>query len=291
MGSTEHRKRQVGWAAASVLMLATVAFVAPAAWHATLATPVVRKAEVALPGMPADARPVTIALLSDLHVAGPDMPPSRLARIVGQVNSLQPELVVSGGDFSGRKFGAHNYSPAEIVAPLAGLRSRLGTFAVLGNHDQWHNAADLRGELSRQRITVLRNSAQQVGPLVLGGLDDYASGRSQLGKTLAAMDGLQGGRVLISHSPDPFAQLPADTGLLLAGHTHCGQIRLFGWAPITKSRYGQRYYCGLVRERGNALIVTAGLGTSIVPVRLGAVPDIWLIEVRPEPAAKAAPRH
>jgi predicted MPP superfamily phosphohydrolase len=75
---------------------------------------------------------------------------------------------------------------------------------------------------------------------------------------------------------------------MLAGHTHCGQIRFFGWAPMTNSRYGQRYACGLVRERGNALYVTAGIGTTVLPVRLGARPDLWLIEVRPKPNARGA---
>jgi len=69
---------------------------------------------------------------------------------------------------------------------------------------------------------------------------------------------------------------------MLAGHTHCGQIRLpFVGAVSTMSRYGQRYACGLIRENGRTLIVTAGLGTSGLPLRLGAAPDLWLIWLGP----------
>jgi predicted MPP superfamily phosphohydrolase len=69
---------------------------------------------------------------------------------------------------------------------------------------------------------------------------------------------------------------------MLAGHTHCGQIRLpLVGALLTESAYGQRYVCGRVDEDGRTLIVSAGLGTSIVPLRLGAPPDMWLVTIGP----------
>src|SRR3954465_741297 len=101
-------------------------------WTA-IADPVVREAEVALPGWPAGAPPVRALLMSDLHVAGPDMPPERLARIVAQANALRPDIVLIAGDFvSDKGASTRAYSFEEAVAPLAGLRSRLGTVAVLG---------------------------------------------------------------------------------------------------------------------------------------------------------------
>jgi predicted MPP superfamily phosphohydrolase len=99
------------------------------------------------------------------------------------------------------------------------------------------------------------------------------------------MRALPGAPILLSHSPDPFARLPDDAGdlLMLAGHTHCGQARLpFYGAIISVSDYGARFECGLVRENGRTLIVTAGLGTSGLPLRLGAAPDLWLVTVGPK---------
>ena len=129
---------------------------------------------------------------------------------------------------------------------------------------------------------VLATQARRFGPLVLGGLDDDFTGRADLPATLAAMEELGGAPVLLSHSPDPFPDVPRGSALMLAGHTHCGQWRYpWGGAPATMSRYGNRYACGLVRENGNVLIVTAGLGTSLLPIRFGTRPEIWLIELRP----------
>jgi predicted MPP superfamily phosphohydrolase len=256
-----------------------------------LADPVVRTAEGGLADWPAGAPPVRAVLIADLHVAGPDMPPSRLARIVGQVNALRPDIVLIAGDFvTERRSASHLYGPEAAVAPLAALRAPLGTWAVLGNHDHWLGAGATGRALARIGVHVLINDAAQVGPLAIGGLDDAFTGHDQLAPTLVRLRRLPGARILLSHSPDPFPQVPADVGLMLAGHTHCGQIRLpLIGAVSTMSAYGERYACGLVRENGKVLIVTAGLGTSILPLRLGAVPDLWLVTIGPRSVAARSP--
>lgn len=253
------------------------------AYWTAVADPVVREAELGLPGWPAGAAPVRAVLISDLHVAGPDMPPARLERIVAQVNALGPDLVLIAGDFvSDKRVSTRHYSQAEAAAPLAGLRAPLGVFAVLGNHDHWRDAAGARAALAAAHVRLLDNGAAQAGPLALGGLDDAFTRHDRLADTLNAMRALPGARILLSHSPDPFPRLPRDVTLMLAGHTHCGQVRLpLIGAVKTMSAYGQRYACGLIRENGRTLIVTAGLGTSGLPLRLGAVPDLWLVRLGP----------
>lgn len=268
------------------MALAVAAVIAAAigltAWRDTMAGPIVRRASVVLSTMPAGAKPVTVALLSDIHPAEPNMPVARLARIVSQVNALKPDVVVLAGDLvSDPGLALRPYPIAASIAPLGRLRASLGVYAVIGNHDYWRGTQSVRKELARQGITVLDRNAREVGPLAIGGLSNPHVSRKGLAATLGAMHRVKGGQILVSHYPDPFAHLPANTGLMLAGHTHCGQIRVFGWAPVTNSAYGQRYACGVVRERGNTLVVTAGLGTSVIPVRLGARPDLWLITVRP----------
>lgn len=251
-------------------------------WSA-IADPLVREADVALPDWPADAPPIRALLMSDLHVAGPDMPPERLARIVDQANALRPDIVFVPGDFvSDRRVSTWAYSFAEAVAPLAALHSRLGTVAVLGNHDHWRDAAEARAALQRIGVRVLDNDAAEIGPLAVGGLDDAFTHHQDRGAMLNGLRSLPGARIVLSHSPDPFPALPRDSGLMLAGHTHCGQIRLpLIGAISTMSAYGDRYACGLIRENGRTLIVSAGLGTSILPLRLGAAPDMWLIRLGP----------
>jgi predicted MPP superfamily phosphohydrolase len=251
------------------------------AWGYSTATrdPVVRSATVAFPNWPQGAPPLTAVLISDIHVIAPDMPPKRVERIVGQIDALKPDIVFIAGDFvSDRTLATRHYPASALVAPLSKLRPMLGTFAVLGNHDHWRDPAEVRRALHQAGIRVLNNNAAQAGPLVVGGLDDSFTDHAKLWPTLKRMRRLAGPRILVSHTPDPFAWVPGDVPLMLAGHTHCGQVSLPLVGPLmTASVYGRRFACGLIRQGGKTLIVTAGLGASNLPIRIGAVPDLWLL--------------
>lgn len=251
-------------------------------WQATR-DPIVRHARIAMADWPEGARPVRAVLMSDLHVAGPDMPPARLARIVDQVNALKPDIVFIAGDMvSDKTLGMRRYRVDVAVAPLKGLTAPLGAIAVLGNHDHWRDTEAFRREVPKTGVTLLSNQAVRRGPLVIGGVDDRISRHADLAATWRAMDALPGPRVVLTHSPDIVPALPGPVGLVLAGHTHCGQIRLPVFGRITTaSNYGERFACGVIRDGGQRLIVTAGLGTSIIPLRFGVPPDLWLIELGP----------
>ena len=250
------------------------------------ARPILREATLTLPRWPSGQPPIRLLLLSDIHVAGPDMTPARLAGIVWQIEAASPDIVLIAGDLiSDRRLSTGDYTLRQAVAPLERLSPRLGVFAVLGNHDHWRDAAEAAEALEAVGVRLLDNEAIRAGPLAIGGLDDAFTGNDDIEATLAAMRRIGGARVVLSHSPDPFAQLPEGTGLMLAGHTHCGQIRLpLIGAISTMSEHGERYACGRIDEKGNTLFVTAGLGTSLMPLRLGAPPDMWLVTVGPGPA-------
>lgn len=277
----------MGWTMIGRMMLAGVglaAALAAKAGYDTLRDPATMRAVVESRALPPGARPVTIAFLSDLHVAGPDMPPERLARIVDEVNALKPDLVAIAGDLiSEKRTASHIYSAAEAVAPLGQLSAPLGVVVVPGNHDHWFGWDKLAAALARYRqITVLRNEASVHGTLVIGGVDDDYTGHADLPATVAAMAGKPGVRVVLTHSPDIFPNVPVDVPLVLAGHTHCGQIAWpWGGSPATMSDYGELYACGISREYGKTLVTGAGLGTSLLPLRLFTHPEVWLIEVRP----------
>jgi predicted MPP superfamily phosphohydrolase len=273
----------------ALAMLAMLAISGGKAWSDTMRAPVIERTSVALKGLPAGSAPLTVALISDIHVAGPDMPPERLERIVGEINALKPDLVLIAGDLvSEKRTATHIYSPEEIVAPLGELSAPLGVVVAPGNHDHWFDWPGLEAELRQRGIAILANDAARFGPLVVGGLDDAYTGRDDLPAVLAAMDRLQGARILLSHSPDPFPNVPNSVPLMLAGHTHCGQIAYpWGGAPATMSDYGDRYACGRVDEAGKTLVVGAGLGTSLLPLRLFTQPQIWLVTLTPQ-AARAA---
>ena len=85
--------------------------------------------------------------------------------------------------------------------------------------------------------------------------------------------------VMMAHEPDIFPKIPERVALTLSGHTHGGQVRLFGWSPMVPSRFGNRYAYGHVCEGGRDLVVSGGIGCSILPVRFGVTPEITVIEL------------
>ncbi|KMO40950.1 metallophosphoesterase [Methylobacterium tarhaniae] len=245
-----------------------------------------------------------IAVLTDIHACDPWMSVARIAGIVEATNALQADLVVLVGDFVAGQRYVTRYVPAAEWAPVLGrLTAPLGVYAVLGNHDWWEDkTAQKRGAgptiagtaLTENGIRVLSNEAvplaTRAGPVWLAGLEDQLAllpvrrrtGRGRIGlhdlpATLAAVpDGAP--MILLAHEPDIFAEVPARVALTLSGHTHGGQVRLFGWSPVVPSRYPGRYAYGHVREAGD-LVISGGLGLSIAPIRFGVPPEIVVVEL------------
>lgn len=268
--------------ATAILILAFTALVFYAHSEA-MRDPVVRTATIKLPNWPAGAKPVRAVLISDIHLDNAAMDEARLARIVAQINALKPDIVLLAGDYiyGHDPVGAAKYGWG--LAALTKLRAPLGVVAVLGNHDQWTGAGVVRDQLTRAGVTVIENDAITRGPLAIGGVGDDFSGHDNLPATLARLRTLAGARLLLTHSPDIAPDMPADTTLLLAGHTHCGQVVLPLLGPVSDvSKYGERYRCGIRVEGKRTIVVTAGLGTSgPMALRLNAPPDLWLVTLGP----------
>jgi predicted MPP superfamily phosphohydrolase len=281
------RKQKRRWrplaigAAVIAVLLAVVAY----GYSEALRDPVIRSIRLATPDWPRNVPPIRMVLVSDTHVQDPDMPPSRLARIVSQINKLEPDIIVLAGDYNASSYlPTRTYSLAEAVQPLASLKAKTAKIAVLGNHDR-EDPAESRAALESVGLTVLENEAIQIGPVAIGAI------HWAFKKAINQLREREGMKILVGHSPDPYARLPDDISLMLAGHTHCGQIvlPLIG-ALVTGSKYGRLYMCGVIERPANRLIVSAGLGTSRVPLRLGAPPDIWLISLEPAQPT-ATPLH
>jgi len=264
---------------ASVMLLGLLAFAV--GMVNARADPVMRRATIALPRWPAGAPPIRVALLSDIHMESASMSPARLARIVEQVNAARPDIVVIAGDLvDGLGPEAARAAVPAMEPALARLHPPLGVVAVLGNHDYWTDLTAVVAMLRRLGAVTLRNGAAQVGPLAIAGYDDQPSGHLKAWPTLKAWRRLEGAGVAVAHSPGAVQWVPRGVHLLLAGHTHCGQVvlPLIG-APIPVGP--KRYQCGVIRDPHRVVIVTAGLGTSNVPVRWGAPPDWWLLTLGP----------
>ncbi|MGI4877006.1 MAG: metallophosphoesterase, partial [Janthinobacterium lividum] len=246
-----------------------------AGWREAVSTPRVVRYDVSIPGWPPGQPPLRIVQLSDTHFGAPDMTLDRLTAIVKQANALRPDLVVLTGDYHGGKL--YDYAAGHLddaVRPFRELRSRYGTFAVRGNHDEAHYSPIV---IPRYRITYLQNSWADAGPLIIAGLDDLSTGTPDIA---AALRNIPPGKpvILLMHEPDSFPAVPSAIPLSFAGHTHGGQIvlPLIG-ALTTNSIYGNRFRRGLISEKGHVLIVSSGVGASAVPLRIGVPPEIVVV--------------
>ena len=230
-------------------------------------------------GAPAGLDGLRIAFVSDVH-AGSCLGEDELCEVFERIAATNPDLVLLGGDLI-------NTRERELLMfrrPLALLKPRLGTFAVPGNHDHfWGPDIGLWSSFLRDHgVHVLLNSGTRIeragASLWLCGVDDFTEGEPDLAKALAGRrDGEPA--VLLSHHPDFFFEAAAvDVDLTLSGHTHGGQVRIFGWAPIRHSRLG--YERGWFRENGCSLYVGRGLGVTLLPIRIDARPEVPIVTLR-----------
>jgi predicted MPP superfamily phosphohydrolase len=243
---------------------------------------VVRRLDLAIPGWP--MRPLRIAFLSDFHTGSHAGDVKRLAAIVAEAAHHAPDLVLLGGDFVNMiPFGGGRVPPQVTAAILARLPAPLGRFAVLGNHDRNYGEHAVAEALRAHAITVLSDQRASLrfdgAEIDLVGIHDARRDRPAARALLAGLTPDRPALVL-AHDPYWFRHLPAGPHLMLAGHTHGGQIRLAGrawrnasWAPL-------RWSHGLVREHGSQMYVTSGLGSSGIPLRLGMPPEWVIVEVR-----------
>jgi uncharacterized protein len=241
--------------------------------------------------LPAWKTPLRVATLADLHVGSMYVGLDKLHRIVDQTNDQKPDLVVLLGDYviGGRgtvpKWTIPKWigfiEPESIAAELKRLNAP--TYAVLGNHDRWFDGPRVEAALRSANITVLENRAVRIEhhsqAFWLGGISDLWTAAPDIQATLAQTNPAEP-TILITHNPDIFSAVPSSVSLMIAGHTHGGQVKLpwFG-APMPVSIYDR----GHIVEGGRHLFVTSGIGTSGPPIRFGAIPELVILSLLPGP--------
>jgi predicted MPP superfamily phosphohydrolase len=200
------------------------------------------------------------------------------------LNKDKPDLVALLGDFADPAVAlGHRVEPDEVAAALAGLEAPLGRYAVLGNHDWDEHGAAMPRALHAHGITVLENDALSVdgaaSPLWVAGLADASTRVPRLDQALAVVPAPDP-VLLLSHDPDVFPHVPTRVSLTLSGHTHGAQVDIPGVRDkVTPSQHGARYTNGHQVEGGRHLFVSAGVGTSRLPIRFRARPEIALLEL------------
>ena len=190
---------------------------------------------------------------------------------------------VGGGFFISQKVGHPRVGPELTAAHLKSLKAPLGVYAILGNHDWYYDGAKVRSALEQVGIPVLEDEVSEVKwrntSFWLIGLADLWTRPQHVLDTVARVPA-GATTIALTHNPDVFTQLPKSVPLMLAAHTHGGQVKLpIIGTPIVPSYYGPRYTAGHVFEEGHHLFVTTGIGTSILPVRFRVPPEIAIVTI------------
>ena len=239
----------------------------------------VRAITIPVPQLPDSFQGTTIAFLSDIH-HGRFTGIEYINEAVRITNSLSPDLVLLGGDYTHRT----NIYAEPCMRALARLKSRWGSYGVMGNHDHWYGVSTTRNSMTEAGIVELTNEGvwleQRGERLRIAGVGDLWEDEQDLD---AALDDTQPHEtaILVTHNPD-FVEGITDRriGLVLSGHTHGGQVVLpVVGAPRVPSRYGQKYLYGLVKTPTTQVYVTRGIGTVTPPVRFCCRPEIALITI------------
>ncbi|GHF44885.1 metallophosphoesterase [Seohaeicola zhoushanensis] len=256
--------------------------------------------EVTLPGLQA---PLRVAIVTDLHFGFGPSTAARARAVRARVMAQGADLVLFLGDIAGGRRGPVKTARVDAgCLALAGYAAPLGCYAVLGNHD-WDDDPEARERragpnrasalLAAQGWRVLENAAADLGPAWIAGVASQRAFRSgppgfrrhqgldDLGTALAGVP--EGAPlILMAHEPDLFPALPEGRALLmLSGHMHGGQVRLFGRALVAPSRFGTRYALGHFRRGPHQLVVAGGLGCSTIPLRIGIEPSITVLQLVP----------
>ncbi|MBR0696524.1 metallophosphoesterase [Bradyrhizobium lablabi] len=247
---------------------------------------------------PADF-PLKIAVLADVHACDPWMSLDHIEAIVERTNALNADIIVMLGDYVAGHRHVTRFIPAsEWAAVLARLKAPLGVHAILGNHDYWEDKTVqrqgqgmpiARRALEGAGIPVYENDVVRLAkdghPFWLAGLGDQLAylparryrrisrvGVDDLGATLAKVTD-DAPVILLAHEPDIALRVPSRVALQLSGHTHGGQVRLLGWSPAVPAKRGVKLVYGHLKLKCD-VIVSGGLGCSIMPFRLGVPPEI-----------------
>ena len=222
-----------------------------------------------------NAESLRLAVLADLHVDS-DSDIVNLQGIARAVIEADPDFIMLLGDYSS---SAYSDQFRESVLKELSIFDGSKTFAILGNHEHASDASTWTAGFGEIDVTLLRNQVvllpNKRRPICFRGLDDYFSGKTKPTPFPPECSGLA--KITLTHDPAA-AYFSPDSGFFLAGHTHCGQIRLPIIGPLwIPSSAPVEASCGLYEEDGKTIFVSSGIGTSVLKLRIGTQSEWDLI--------------
>lgn len=272
-----------------ILIIALICLIIYPFWEATTLS--VDEHTVSVTNLPSNLRNTKVIFVSDIH-QGKWFSQARVNDLIKQINSLNADIVILGGDYAEDSDGAISFFS---TAPK--IYARLGIFGVVGNHDRTlpeSNLSTLVAQMKNYGCIPLVNNISRVkvgqNYITIAGVDDYYNGFPDV-SGVASQVSQDDFVIFVGHTPDLITDMLAARGsdgdnhwfdLALFGHTHGGQVTFFG-KSIFKNlspEVGSRYLRGWFEESRAAVLVSNGVGTSVVPLRFFAKPQIHLITLK-----------
>ncbi|MEQ1722857.1 MAG: metallophosphoesterase [Pseudobdellovibrio sp.] len=227
---------------------------------------------------------IRIVFFSDLHAGAPHINEKYISDLVLRINLLKPDVILIGGDLViNGVIGGSPIAINKIGEMLSKLEARLGVFAVLGNHDWWNDSASIIKSLKSAGIIILENKSVVLDhkgyKFSVVGVGDAYTNHADF--KLAIKEVPEGQQVvLFMHDPSVLLEIRQKFYFAFAGHMHGGQIFIPGYgAIITPGDAPKDWADGWVNSEFGKIYVSKGIGTSIVPVRLNALPEYVVLDL------------
>ncbi len=231
------------------------------------------------------SKPLTVVFFSDLHMGAPHITGDYVDDLVNRINQSKPDIVLIGGDLLiNGVIGGHHVDIQEVISRLVKLNSKLGTFAVLGNHDWWNDGDNIVKKLQEAGIKVLENQSQKINQdpgavFQLVGIGDRLTGHTDLEAAFSNVDS-HIPSIVFMHDPGSLLELKKKFNLAFAGHMHGGQVFVPGIGALVNSSMAPKSWAkGWVDLPIGKLFVSVGVGTSILPIRINAIPEFVVLKL------------
>ncbi len=230
-------------------------------------------------------QPVTVAVFADTHF-GFQYDLRQFEKAVSKINENPPDLLLFAGDLIDN-LNEYPGTPSEISNALAKMKANLGKYAVFGNHDYGGGAEHRYEDIMKAggfQVLVNETITFEEYNLRLIGIDDLLIGYGD--PSVVNQAGSDMYTLVLCHEPDIADEvLDSNTDCMLAGHTHGGQIRVPFYTQDFLPSYGEKYVKGEYRldnDNQTLLYVNSGLGTTKIPARFRAVPELTYLTIYPE---------